>query len=429
MRRDWRALLATVLVVAALVAWLQAFDGFYIWFAGVESGLLLAAVCLPLTALALSAGQRIAGIAAVTVFGAWLVAMDLCTRSPWTPSCNDARSTGTALVCTLASVGACFLAQALPPLTEPAAEVGTTPVASRACRCAPAPCSDPDRPIPTPRPPSRSGQPLLGHLDPCSSAILDETCERLRQVFGTTNRRTLPLSATGSAGMEAAFVNTVGPGDVVVVAVNGLFGQRMSRWRSRCGAEVVAVEPSGAAGRRRAGARRPPAPKLIAAVHAETSTGVLSDLEPLGRRQGRRAAAGRLRHLARRRPGARWTTGASTSPTRARRSAWASRRAWRRSRSTTAPGSGGSRSRRAGTSTSGCSAATPGRPAGSGRPHLPPHRARRHGRLAARRARPDPRGGADAVHARHAEAGRLLQEGLRRWGWSCSPPRATGCRS
>ena len=78
--------------------------------------------------------------------------------------------------------------------------------------CAPAPCSDPDRPTPTRRPPSPSGSRCSGHLDPVFLGILDETSDRLRQVFGTTNRRTLPLSATGSAGMEAAFVNTVGPG-------------------------------------------------------------------------------------------------------------------------------------------------------------------------------------------------------------------------
>ena len=64
----------------------------------------------------------------------------------------------------------------------------------------------------------------------------------LRTAWGTSNARTLPLSATGSAGMEAAFVNTVHPGDVVVVAVNGLFGQRMTDVAARCGAEVVAVE-------------------------------------------------------------------------------------------------------------------------------------------------------------------------------------------
>jgi alanine-glyoxylate transaminase/serine-glyoxylate transaminase/serine-pyruvate transaminase len=71
---------------------------------------------------------------------------------------------------------------------------------------------------------------------------MDETCELLRQAWGTTNSRTLPLSATGSAGMEAAFVNTVHEGDVVVVGVNGLFGQRMCDVAARCGAEVVAVE-------------------------------------------------------------------------------------------------------------------------------------------------------------------------------------------
>ena len=130
-------------------------------------------------------------------------------------------------------------------------------------------------------------QPLLGHLDPEFLRTLDETSDRLRQVFGTANRRTLPLSATGSAGMEAAFVNTVGPGDVVVVAVNGLFGQRMTDVAARCGAEVVAVEHEWG---QPVDAERVlaahPSPKLIAAVHAETSTGVLSDLAPLAAGKG-----------------------------------------------------------------------------------------------------------------------------------------------
>jgi len=83
---------------------------------------------------------------------------------------------------------------------------------------------------------------LLGHLDPAFLDLMDETCEMLRTVWGTTNSRTLPLSATGSAGMEAAFVNTVHPGDVAVIAVNGLFGQRMCDVAVRCGAVVVPVE-------------------------------------------------------------------------------------------------------------------------------------------------------------------------------------------
>src|SRR5688572_3273156 len=85
-------------------------------------------------------------------------------------------------------------------------------------------------------------RPMLGHLDPEFVAVLDETCERLRTVFGTSNPLTLPISGTGSAGMEAAFVNVVAPGDVVVVGVNGVFGQRMVDVASRCGAEVVPVE-------------------------------------------------------------------------------------------------------------------------------------------------------------------------------------------
>jgi hypothetical protein len=117
-RRDGRALVAVGLVVVALVAWLQAFDGFYIWFAGVEPGLLLATLCLPLTALELSARQRTAGLAAVTVFGVWLVASGLHAFAVDT-FVHDARSTGTGLVCTLVSVGACYLAQIGPPRPRP----------------------------------------------------------------------------------------------------------------------------------------------------------------------------------------------------------------------------------------------------------------------------------------------------------------------
>jgi alanine-glyoxylate transaminase/serine-glyoxylate transaminase/serine-pyruvate transaminase len=126
-------------------------------------------------------------------------------------------------------------------------------------------------------------RPLLGHLDPAFLAIMDEACEMLRTVWGTTNARTLPISATGSAGMEAAFVNTVHDGDVVVVAVNGLFGQRMCDVAARCGAEVVAVDHEWG---------QPvdvdrvlsahPSPAIVAAVHAETSTGVRSDIAALG---------------------------------------------------------------------------------------------------------------------------------------------------
>ena len=131
------------------------------------------------------------------------------------------------------------------------------------------------------------GLPLLGHLDPEFLRVMDETCDRLRQVWGTTNKRTLPLSATGSAGMEAAFVNTVSPGDVVVVAVNGLFGRRMCDVAARCGAEVVAVEHEwGTPVDPQRVAEAHPNPKVVAAVHAETSTGVRSDIAALGALKG-----------------------------------------------------------------------------------------------------------------------------------------------
>src|SRR5256885_4374404 len=130
-------------------------------------------------------------------------------------------------------------------------------------------------------------RPVVGHLDPVFLALLDETCERLRAAFRTANALTLPVSGTGSAGMEAAFVNVVGPGDVVVVGVNGLFGERMCDVAARCGAEVVRVDEEW--GRAIEPARlldAHPSPKVIAVVHAETSTGVRSDVEPLGAGKG-----------------------------------------------------------------------------------------------------------------------------------------------
>jgi aspartate aminotransferase-like enzyme len=130
-------------------------------------------------------------------------------------------------------------------------------------------------------------RPLLGHLDPEFLAVLDETCERLRRVWRTANPLTLPVSGTGSAGMEAALVNTAGPGDVVVVGVNGLFGERMCDVARRCGATVVRVEaPWGRALDPADLLSAHPAPKLIALVHAETSTGVRNDVAPVAAAKG-----------------------------------------------------------------------------------------------------------------------------------------------
>lgn len=130
-------------------------------------------------------------------------------------------------------------------------------------------------------------RPVLGHLDPAFLAILDETMDRLRWAFATVNRLTLPLSGTGSAGMEACFVNLVRPDDVVVVGVNGLFGERMCEVAGRAGAEVVRVEaPWGEPLDPGALLAAHPSPAVIAVVHAETSTGVRNEVAAVGAGKG-----------------------------------------------------------------------------------------------------------------------------------------------
>ena len=130
-------------------------------------------------------------------------------------------------------------------------------------------------------------RPVLGHLDPEFIALLDEINERLRSVWQTQNLLTFPVSATGSAGMEAAFCNFVEPGDTVVIGVNGVFGTRMCDVAARCGADVVAVnEDWGRAIDPQRLIDAHPSPKLIAVVHAETSTGVRNDITPLGQGKG-----------------------------------------------------------------------------------------------------------------------------------------------
>jgi alanine-glyoxylate transaminase/serine-glyoxylate transaminase/serine-pyruvate transaminase len=134
---------------------------------------------------------------------------------------------------------------------------------------------------------SALASPLLGHLDPEFLEILDEVNDRLRIAFVTANRLTLPVSGTGSAGMEASFVNVVGPGDVVVVGVNGLFGERMCDVAGRLGATVIRVEaPWGEPLDIDALCAAHPSPSVIAVVHAETSTGVRNDVELLAGRVG-----------------------------------------------------------------------------------------------------------------------------------------------
>src|SRR3954451_7315466 len=128
-------------------------------------------------------------------------------------------------------------------------------------------------------------RPVLGHLDPDFLVVLDEIADRLRAAFRTRNTLTLPMSGTGSAGMEACFVNLLEPGETAIVGVNGVFGERMCEVARRCGAEVVRVDsPWGRAidPQRLLDAHRDrPDARVVAIVHAETSTGVENDIAPL----------------------------------------------------------------------------------------------------------------------------------------------------
>jgi alanine-glyoxylate transaminase/serine-glyoxylate transaminase/serine-pyruvate transaminase len=129
-------------------------------------------------------------------------------------------------------------------------------------------------------------QPLVGHLDPVFVKMMEEIKGMLRAVFLTKNEMTFPVSGTGSAGMEFCLVNLIEPGDEVVIGVNGVFGNRMVDVAERCGATVVKVEaPWGRiieAGQI-ATALKGRKPKLVAVVHAETSTGALTPVEEISK--------------------------------------------------------------------------------------------------------------------------------------------------
>src|SRR5262245_14983775 len=127
-------------------------------------------------------------------------------------------------------------------------------------------------------------RPLVGHLDPAFLALLDRVQDALRRLFGTQNALTLPLSATGSAGMEACLVNLLEPGDAIVVGVAGVFGERMAEVARRAGARVVAVETEPGTAldpAAMAGAIARVRPRVVSFVHAETSTGVFQPVEEI----------------------------------------------------------------------------------------------------------------------------------------------------
>ena len=128
-------------------------------------------------------------------------------------------------------------------------------------------------------------RPTIGHLDPSFIAIMDEIKKLLQTLMNTKNHLTIPISGTGSAGMETCFVNLVEPGDDVLILVNGVFGVRMADVASRLGAQVDTLEfewgtPVGIDDVKQKLQKKTYA--IVAVVHAETSTGVCNPVDQIG---------------------------------------------------------------------------------------------------------------------------------------------------
>ena len=128
-------------------------------------------------------------------------------------------------------------------------------------------------------------KPTIGHLDPEFGGLMEDIKNLMRYAFQTENQLTLPLSAPGSAGMEAAFANLVEPGDKVIVCINGVFGMRMAENVRRMGGELVTVEDEWGqqvdADKLADALKQHADAKIVAFVHAETSTGVESNMQQL----------------------------------------------------------------------------------------------------------------------------------------------------
>ena len=128
--------------------------------------------------------------------------------------------------------------------------------------------------------------PLIGHLDPEFVDLMDNIKEMVRETFLTRNDMSFVISAPGSAGMEASLVNLLEPGDEAIICIHGAFGNRMADIAQRCGAKVVKVEsdwgkPIDPNAVKKA--LESCSPKLLAIVHAETSTGVLQPLQEISK--------------------------------------------------------------------------------------------------------------------------------------------------
>ena len=128
-------------------------------------------------------------------------------------------------------------------------------------------------------------RPTIGHLDPAFVSLMDEIKALLQYAFQTKNELTIPVSAPGSAGMETCFVNLVEPGEKVIVCINGVFGMRMKENVSRCGGIPVVVDFEWGQAVDPLEVRKVLEANtdavVLAFVHAETSTGVVSDAQAL----------------------------------------------------------------------------------------------------------------------------------------------------
>ncbi|EKO3666320.1 alanine--glyoxylate aminotransferase family protein [Vibrio metschnikovii] len=128
-------------------------------------------------------------------------------------------------------------------------------------------------------------RPTVGHLDPLFIRMMDELKQLLQYAFQTQNEFTIAVSAPGSAGMEACFVNLVEPGDKVIVCRNGVFGERMRENAVRCGGQVVVIDDEWgkpvSIEKVAATLAEHSDAKILAFVHAETSTGACSDAQAL----------------------------------------------------------------------------------------------------------------------------------------------------
>jgi alanine-glyoxylate transaminase/serine-glyoxylate transaminase/serine-pyruvate transaminase len=129
------------------------------------------------------------------------------------------------------------------------------------------------------------GRPTIGHLDPAFIELMDDVKRLLQYVFQTENALTMPISAPGSAGMEACFVNLVQPGDKVIVCQNGVFGGRMKENVERCGGQAIMVQDAWGSAvdpqKLEDALTANPDANTVAFVHAETSTGAQSDAKTL----------------------------------------------------------------------------------------------------------------------------------------------------